>query len=257
MGKMPLLADREITGQQLKQDLPLGSLILQCREQTERYLRREENDPSSGYELWRRAIQLRNHEAWEAIYNIYRPFVRNWLQKQTTRLNLLDFEEEALINGVFFRILRFIKADSFDKFPTLAAILKYLQMCCLTEVQDYMRDMQGRSMDVSLEASFGNEENTGEGFSNASRLRSDADVEKDALDMADYNPFWRLVAERLPDKADLLVVYARFVHQMPPREIVEEYPSYFPDVNEVYRRLKNAMWRLKNDEKLKTWFEEL
>jgi DNA-directed RNA polymerase specialized sigma subunit len=239
-------------------ELPLGSIILRCREQTARYQSRTSYDPSSCYELWRRAIQEKDSTAWEAVYITYNPFVRNWLQKQTSKLPRGFFEDDALVNGVFFRMLRFVKPENFANFPTLAAVMKYLQMCCLTEVQDILRYNQGRSKDVSLEANVrGDDESSDGDTSQSSRLSSNEDVEKSASDRADRNPFWQIIVQRLPEKADQVLIYARFVLGMPPREIASTYPQYFNDVDEVYRRLKNAIWRLRNDEDLKKWLQDL
>ncbi|NWJ49052.1 MAG: sigma-70 family RNA polymerase sigma factor [Chloroflexi bacterium] len=239
----------------LVSDLPLGTIILRCREQTARYLRRESYDSSACFELWRRAIVLKDEGAWEAIYNNYRPFVRNWLQRSTGKYPMVNLEEDVLINGVFFRIMRYLTPDKFSKFPSLASILQYLRMCCQTEVMDLMRDLQGRNQDVPIDGFNDDDSSDDHGLKHLDRIGSLVDVEKEAIDTADRNPFWSLVAVRLPDKVDQLVVHARFVLEMPPRDIAQSFPQYLPDVNEVYRRIKNAIWRLKNDPELRDWLE--
>jgi len=244
--------------QDLKQDWTLGRLVLRCRAETDLYLKRDRYDPAYCFEIWRRAIQQRDHDAWEAVFNTYSSFVRNWLQKQTKNRPSIRFDEDALLNGVFFRLLRFVTPEKFGNFPNLSALLKYLQMCCLTEVQDTVRDQQARFFDISLERNVGGEDdnnNDGE-LSPANRISSDEDVERSATERSDRAPFWEVVARHLPDEADKLAVYARFVHQMPPREIAQTYPQYFADVDGVYRCLKNALWRLKHDPALQGWLGE-
>src|SRR5215210_2633589 len=129
----------------------LNSLISKCHQETAYYLRREKNDPASCFEIWRRALQLRDHEAWEAIYNNYQQFVRRWIQKHTRQRPAVRFDEEALINGVFIRAFRFITPAKFEDFTSLAKLLEYLKLCCLTEVLDVMRSYEAEKLEVPLE----------------------------------------------------------------------------------------------------------
>jgi DNA-directed RNA polymerase specialized sigma24 family protein len=233
----------------LKPKQPLNELINTCREQTERYTQRENYDPSACFEIWRRAIVDRDEQAWQALFEQYGSYVRKWLQQRMGSAGVLQFEEEALINGVFINVYRFLTPEKFGSFNTLPAILQYLKMCCWTVMADAQRDLQARKLDTSLDARLPGAEpgNTAEATPNpVSNLSSNFELEEWVLDKVDRAVFWEGVWSRLEDNADRKLVYLRYILDMPPREITQLYPLDFPNVQEVYRRNKNLLWRLRN-----------
>ncbi len=224
----------------------LMELIADCRLQTELYVRREPYDPRYCFEIWRRSVVERDEAAWEATIEQYAGFVRRWLSQRFMRLPALRFEEEVLVNGVFINFFRFVGPDKFSSFSNLAGVLQYLKLCCGTIVADAQRDFQARNLDTSLEIGSSADETSESGLSHAERLGSDFDLEETVTQRADREMFWREIWRKLPDPADRLLVYLRYVQDMPPRDIAQLYPQYFPDVNQVYRRNKNLIWRLRN-----------
>lgn len=233
----------------------LATLVRRCREENERYQKRESSASDSCFEIWRRAFQYRDHQAWEAVYDIYLNYVRGWLHKHTVKWPNVSFEEDALINGAFIRAFRFITPEKFTKFSSLPRLMEYLKICCTSEVMEVLRHQEAASRNVSLEFNPG-DPGQDEDFSLGSRLPAPLNVEETVSHELDRQPFWQLVERHLPEKPDRVVVYCRFVQQMPPREIARLYPQYFQDEKEVYRYLRNISWRLKQDPKLKQWFKD-
>lgn len=225
----------------------LGDLIDQCRTQTDLYIRQESSDSRYCFEIWRRAIVEKDEVAWNAVIQQYNGFVRRWLSLKLSRHPYLQFEEEALANGVFINFFRFVGPEKFDTFQNLAGVLQYLKMCCATIVADAMRDYQARTLDVSLDFSASSEDSSDGGLSYADRLKSDDDLEGTIQVKADRSVFWRTIWDNLPDPTDRALVYLRYILDMPPREISQQFPHYFPDVQQVYRRNKNLLWRLRNN----------
>ena len=222
----------------------LNELVDQCRSQTQLYTQREEYDPQFCFELWRRAIVERNEDAWQAITEQYTLSVRRWLTQRLANLPALQVEEDVLVNTVFINFFRFVGPDKFVSFPTLPALLRYLKLCCGTIVIDLQRDQQGRQLDTSLDAPVSS--GTEQGQNLGTRLPSEFDLEETATQRADRPGFWTSVWEKLPDPTDKMLVYLRYVQDIPPREIVQQYPQHFTDINQVYRRNKNILWRLRN-----------
>lgn len=225
----------------------LTELTASCREQTELFGRREQYDPRYCFEIWRRAIVERDEAAWEAATGQYTLFVRRWLSQRLAHFPALRFEEEALVNGVFINFYRFVGPEKFSGFNSLSGVLQYLKLCCGTIVADAQRDYQARTLNTSLDTASGGSDEPGDGnLKTADRLSSDFDLEETILNRADRSTFWNAVWRKLPDDTDRLLVYLRYVHDMPPREIVQLYPQHFADVTQVYRRNKNLLWRLRN-----------
>ncbi|HEX2916512.1 MAG TPA: hypothetical protein VH186_37480, partial [Chloroflexia bacterium] len=204
-------------------------------------------------EIWRRAFQQRDHAAWEAVYTIYSTQVRSWLKKSTGRWPNIQFDEEALLNGVFIRVFRFITPEKFNNFDSLARLLEYLKMCCLTEALEVMRSFEATAKDVPLITEV---DEAKESSSPEAHLTSQDDVEETVSGRVDRPAFWQVIERRLPEKADKVAIYCRFVLQMPPREIAALYSQYFPNTEAVHRCLRNALWRLRNDPALKEWLKD-
>ena len=223
----------------------LSNLIAQCREQTVRYTQREDYDPAACFEIWRRAIVERDEAAWQAAHEQYGGFVKRWLVQRLASQPALQFEEEVLINGVFINFFRFVGPEKFSSFHSLPSILAYLKMVCGTIVIDAQRDNQARYLDIPLDPPAKQGDDSAS-LSPGERLFSPGDPEKEAADRADRASFWQGVWQKLPDPADRLLIYLRYVLDMPPREIIQHYPQYFADINGVYRRNKNILWRLRN-----------
>jgi hypothetical protein len=229
----------------------LGELVNDCRAQTELFMRQENADNSFCFEIWRRAVAERNDEAWNACIQQYAIFVRRWLSKKFDRHPGLRFEEEVLLNSVFINFFRFVSPEKFGTFQNLQAVLQYLKMCCGTIVADAMRDYQSRAMDVSLEVNAATGDDSGaDGVTHGERLRSDFDIEEHVQEQTDRMYIWRAILDKIPDEADRLLLILRFLLDIPPREIPDMYPAHFPDVNNVYRRMKNLLWRLRNNPEL-------
>jgi hypothetical protein len=224
----------------------LGELVEQCRDQTDLYLRHETYDPRYCFEIWRRAVVERDEAAWQSSVDQYGIFVRRWLNQRLANLPGLRFEEEVLVNGVFFNFYRFVGPDKFGTFQNLAGILQYLKMCCGTIVADAQRDYQARAQDTSLELPGPADDANDAGPSLIERLSGSYSPEENIIEQADRESFWKEIWRKLPDPQDRLLVYLRYNLDIPPREIVQLYPQYFSDVNQVYRRIKNLLWRLRN-----------
>lgn len=224
----------------------LTGLVDHCRQETEQYLRHEPYDQRYCFEIWRRAIVERDEAAWDSLVGQYGGFVRRWLTLRLAHFPALRFEEDALVNGVFINFYRFVGPEKFANFHNLSGILQYLKLCCGTIVADAQRDFQARNLDISLDRSTGPGEAGGEQALEA-KVSDDFDMEESVAYSTDRATFWQGIWQKLPDPADRLLVYLRYVLGMPPREIVQLYPQHFSDVTAVYRRNKNLLWRLRNN----------
>ncbi|MEI6043592.1 MAG: hypothetical protein WCS37_04265 [Chloroflexota bacterium] len=222
----------------------INDLVKGCREQTELYSQHGDYDPRDCFELWRRAIVDRDESAWTALVEQYSNFVQKWILQRLGSTSSIQVERDVLMNGAFFNMYRSLSPEKFTSFTNLPAILKYLKMCCWTIVTDYLRDWQERRFDVSLDPSLDQEEG---GNTPLEVLPLEGtDLVEVVLDRVDRPAFWNLVWSRLESPSDQRLVYLRYVLDMPPREIVLLYPREYPTVQEVYRRNKNLLWRLRN-----------
>ena len=239
------------------EDLPINLLVENCRHEIEQYYsRQKEAGFDNCFELWRRALAGRDDLAWGALYPLYLGQVRGWLRQNTRRWPTLHFDEAILINGAYYRVFRSITPQKFENFSSLARLLEYVKLCCASEVLDTVRQLEATREQVSLEV-HETTNDTEEGFSPQSRLSSPDNVEESVTNELDRAPFWEIVERHLYNPAEKTAMYARYVLGLPPREIRESFPHYFADEKAVYRHIRNVTWRLKQDPRLKNWFEEL
>jgi len=221
----------------------IDNLIKQCQEQTALYSKGKSYDPTACYEIWRRAIVERDNEAWTALMEQYSGVVRNWLRQRLGGTAWLYYEEGVLINGVFANMYRFLTPEKFDRYTSLPAIMQYLKMCAGTAAVNLLRDMQAHQLDISLETTIFPQENAE--MTLDSQLSDSAVLEDEVLERLGRAEFWQMVWRRLSDPVDRKLIWLRYVHDMSPREIVREYPQDFPEVTEVYRRVKKLKWQLR------------
>jgi RNA polymerase sigma factor (sigma-70 family) len=105
------------------EQLPLPAVIAGCQQQTECFRRDGVSDPRFCHELWRRAIDLHDADAWKALVEQYSGLIRDRLQQAG-----LDGEtiEEAL-QQTFVSLWLKSRAGEFSaQGRTLAEVLQYL-----------------------------------------------------------------------------------------------------------------------------------
>lgn len=235
----------------------LSDLIARCQNETARYLQQETYDQQPCWEIWRRAIAEKDSEAWEALMQQYDVLVRRWLRKRLNSIPWLRQEEDFLLNAAFIKFYRFVDGEKLKSFNNLAALLRYLQMCCYTVITDEQRDYQARSANVSLEGSLQmtGDDNAEDALHNSplARLSAEEDVETDVLGNMERLQFWDKIKQVIPDSTDQLLLYLDFVLDVPPREITKLYPNRFPAVEDVYKRRRNVLWRMRNSKELKDY----
>jgi len=231
----------------------LNELIERCRSETERYARQGVSDSQACWEIWRRAVVGQDNAAWQAATEQYNYLVRGWLRTRIRRLPWLQQDEDWLVNAAFIKLYRAVDGDKFKKFPNLAALLRYLQICCSSVVTDELRDHQKRVQEMPLE------NRDFEVADNAQPrptpnpidfLQSNDNQEQEFLARTSRQEFWQNIRQSYSDQTDLLLIYLLYVLEIPPRDITRRYPQFFTDVEAVYRRRKNILSRLRNNRNL-------
>ena len=132
----------------------LGELVERCREQTDLYLRHESYDPRFCFEIWRRAVVERDEAAWQSSVDQYAIFVRRWLSQRLANLPGLRFEEEVLVNAVFFNFYRFVPGDPYFRFTPYVTfgvgVFNYDPYAYLANKKYYLRTLGTEGQGSSL-----------------------------------------------------------------------------------------------------------
>jgi DNA-directed RNA polymerase specialized sigma24 family protein len=184
-------------------------------------------NPNDGYDLFQRAIVNRDADAWAAIRARYRPLMCVWARRcpsfAASRESCEDIADEALA-----RAWLALTPERFQAFPSLPALLAYLRTCVTSVVIDIARKHQtydrmcAQLPDVVM-----------------------APLEELVIARLSQVELWDLVNRLMKTDVERLVLYERFVLDLPPRVIQARHPVVFPDVRIVYATLRNLCDRLR------------
>jgi DNA-directed RNA polymerase specialized sigma24 family protein len=219
--------------------MTLSRLIRQCACEYERFQRSGTQDTRYAYEIFRRALVERDDDAWSFLYQQYHRLVERWVR----RCSAFETSRETsdyFVTAAFARFWQAIPAGRFGEFPTVAALLHYLQCCAASVVIDSVRRHQHNATldDSTTQAT-------------RSARNSQPAPEEQALDNVARAEFWSLIESRLRSEAERVVLHRSFVLGMKPGDIYSGRPDLFRTVGEVYALKRNLLERLGRDVELR------
>lgn len=184
----------------------------------------------------RRALLLRDEEAWAGLYQLYAPLVQAWIL-HSQGLVLHTHELEGLVNETFAKFASAICPQRWQQFPETARLLAYLKCCAVTVAADAWRQQQRRSREVSLETleTLDHEQST--------LLDDPAEVVGQHLV---WHDFWRVMGEAARSQQERLLVQQHFGQGVPLRELARRYPDLFPSPKSIHSCKKNLLRRLRH-----------
>jgi hypothetical protein len=212
--------------------LAVDELAHRCRQETSNYFKHHAHDDRYCFELFRRAIQEQDHDAWDVICIQYQSLVTGWVS-QHSGFESSGEEVEYFVNGAFGKISGTLSAEKFQSFSDLGYLLRYLKMCVHSVITDYNRAADYADLSALDEAE--------------DEQSPEMSPEDQALDHSNRQSFWDLTRTRLHDEKERLVIHGSFVLDLKPQEIYEHFQSVFSDVDEIYRVKQNIISRLRRD----------
>ncbi len=218
--------------------IPLTELVAACREETERFLRREPSRDAFCFEIVRRAVRDRDQQAWAAVFAQYQGMVLAWVRRHPVSGS--THEDDAFwINRTFDRFWTAVRPERFDAFPNMAALLRYLKLCAHSVLLDEMRarDAAGRERLTDQVA---------EGIETP-------DVADVALGQLAGSDLWAAIVAEMQDEAERRVAYCCFVLDLKPREVQERHPQLYATVDDVYRIKRNLLERLRRNANIRAF----
>jgi len=222
-------------------DLPLRELANRCREETQRFLRGEPREDAFCFEIFERAVALRDDDAWEAIMIQYRGIVLAYVGQHTAPAVMRE-PDDYWVNRAFQRFWTAVGPERFGQFPDLAALLKYLKMCVHSEVMDEVRARKAGSV-TSLDE-MGEMGDTAPAPNNS---------ERSALGKLAGEQLWQAILRELQDEAEQVVAYLSFARDLKPAEIFDRHPRLYDSVADVYRIKRNVIERLRRSAKVRAF----
>jgi len=218
--------------------MAVAELAHKCAQETDLYFNHHDYDSSYCFELFRRAIRNSDEQALKVVIDQYQPLVARWVNKWMAKhvdFPALNEEPQDFVAQAFERFWISFTPAKFEKSQSLAAVLRYLQMCVNGAITDAWRKWRH----IQLEQDPRNEE------------QEFSESESTPEDLLEKDEFWQLIKKKSKDKKEYTVVYASFSLALSPREILAEYPGLFSDIKEIYQYKANLLDRLERDEEIK------
>lgn len=220
--------------------LPMEYLREACARESKLYYENRAHNPLYCYELFRRAIVLRNEEAWRQIYSQYQPQVACWVRAHRAYPHCNE-QVEYFVNAAFAKFWQAITPEKFARFDALDGLLRYLQMCTASVILDHRRTCQKRILLPTLEDAVAQH--------NPESLPAATPVEQ----QLDAQALWEEVSELLKNETERMIAQCVFQLQMSPRDIIAQYPDHFDDPKQLYRIIENMRKRFRRNAVLCQW----
>jgi DNA-directed RNA polymerase specialized sigma24 family protein len=185
------------------------------------------------YDLFRRAIEQRDADAWADISRHYRGLLAAWAA-QSSALGLIAEQPEDIADQAFARAWAALSSARFSGFPHIASLLAYLRTCVRATVIDHAREQAGQLRAVQSIASAG----------------VSAAPEQAVLAELDRTEIWRLIVQMTSNPQEQIIVRESLVDALPPRAIQARHPDIFADVIQVYRVKRNLVNRFQRNREL-------
>jgi hypothetical protein len=214
--------------EQSLRDVPLDEVIRGCRVESG-WPRGQER----GYcfELFRRAVEEQQQDAWLALDEQYRNLVLRWLADDSVELTREQVEEIAPETwSKFWRAQINAATPLSERFAHVGAVLKYLKQCTFSVVREYERRLWRRERTQQwLEID-----------ERAVTIHSEeellARIEREQL----LQQVRQWVQTHVTDPQELRVLSLSYEYGLTPAQIAGRYPREFADAQMV-RRLKERV----------------
>lgn len=207
--------------------MSLTALESRCQQEILNFRKGEPFNERYCLEIFYRAINQQNEEAWSLLVQSFRRMVAGWLRAHPRRESALRYDSED--NYVDFAFTRFWQATVRNQelqFTTLAAALSYLKASLHGAILDTLR-AHGRPVLPLPEP--------GSGY---------FIEEPSTEDEHDSRELWEAIESLLPGEREKRVAYLIIHCGLKPREVVRYCPDEFSEVREVYRLYRNIIERL-------------
>jgi DNA-directed RNA polymerase specialized sigma24 family protein len=198
-------------------------------ERRERIAPQHSSDCAAGYELFRRAIMMRDEDAWIEIGTRYRAMLIAWAG-QSSAMGSIDEGCEDVADRALARAWSALSPVRFSSFPNLAALMGYLRTCVNATAIDMararaVRDRAYQKLDPAV-------------------TTTPEQVVIEAIERVDL---WRTVLGAIACEQERTVLIESFQLNLPPRAILARHPDLFDDVGQVYMAKRHLIGRLQRD----------
>lgn len=238
--------DSEQREQQTIHATPLLTLVERCHHaQTAPNISHPANEEDHAcLEILRRALDENNAAAWQAFEAQFLPLFNHWIQQDLTHFGLQNDaathhtpvdSEEIWADARSRFIIRYARLQQLtDTFAHIGAVLKVLQKCIRSSVQEVRRQQDRHARLTAVITQL--------------ELTQIADHELPAtqVELAELRRcISNQIEQDLPEPELRQLLFWRYVDELNPREISAYHPDRYPTADAVHTALERIMKRLR------------
>jgi hypothetical protein len=213
-----------IFGLEDARNMRLSALADRCMSEIDNYRRGEASSDQYCLEIFRRALQERDNEAWTLLVDRFKEFLLAAFRRHPRSENASRLDSpENYVDRAFARFWLAVHNQQLE-FMTLAAALRFLRLCLNSDILDTLA-LYARATEVHpSEPVFVGE---------PTKENQDEDSE-----------LWEAIRDTLSNERERRLAFLLYRCNLRPREIVHLFPQEFPDTNEIFRLRRNIVDRL-------------
>jgi DNA-directed RNA polymerase specialized sigma24 family protein len=205
----------------------LDAIIQGCSQESDRFRAGSPGDEGHCLELFRRAVEENDQNAWNAIHAQYRHLVARWIGPH--------HDSDALIASTFERFWHALRGVRLSRrFDHVGALLSYLRKCALCVQLDLEREKKKRDCERPLNEAITLSTDTIDGLvlDNVARDTLQASV-------------LRWLQAHLQDEQERRVIFLSYSLDLKPAEIARRHPTLFANARAVRRVKERVLKRLR------------
>jgi len=209
----------------LPKDMRLSALADRCMSEINKYRRGEASSDQYCLEIFRRAMQEHNGEAWDLLVGRFQEFLLAAFRRHPRCEAALHLDSPE--NYVAQAFERFWVAAAYNRqvtFTSLGGALRYLRVCLNGAILDTLR-AHARRNEVPLPVP---------GFAGEPAVE----------DQDEDSELWTIIRDMLSNERERRLAFYLYQCNLKPREIVRLRPQEFSKVDEIYRLRRNIVDRL-------------
>lgn len=200
---------------------------------------RDAHTDDAAYDLFRRAIEERDADAWSIITHRYRLLLISWAAQFSAKTPISEPCED-IADQALARAWTALLPNRLGSFPCIAALLGYLRTCVMAVVIDHTRAIAARER---------------------IRHKLEAEIvetpEEIIVDRSERIALWQLLNRLITNQQERTILIESYVFDLPPRAIWARHTDLFPDIADVYSTKRNLLNRLQRSRALQELCQDI
>lgn len=213
--------------------LPLDEVAQRCAEETDKFRHKHAADNQFCFELFRRALEEGDHEAFKYIFQVYQSQCARWVRNVRGFEAAGELTPDLFVSQAFANLHKDLRGEKFKRFASLEAVLQYLRKCAVTAVLQHLRKVELAELTLDRSEEL------------------HANLAEELKTEVEYEELWERICRLLPDETDRLLADLRLRQNIMPAQIARMHPEHWVDSRAVSVAMQRILRTLRRDRELR------